>query len=109
MVALFPRHATQKPVNHSMVSAESMIHVFATIWNSIFSDTDNHSEVVDLTPHLSMLLSHQSPIGADPAGSDDYSAPIGPDDISQTRAGGPVQPVLKVLFKIQHGKRKKAL
>ncbi|MEQ2199488.1 hypothetical protein XENOCAPTIV_030566 [Xenoophorus captivus] len=105
MVALFPRHATQKPVNHPFIAVGCVSagkHLVPRI-------RGNQSEVVDLTPHLSMLLSHQSPIGADPAGSDDYSAPIGPDDISQTRAGGPVQPVLKVLFKIQHGKRKKAL
>ncbi|RXN06601.1 zinc finger MYM-type 1-like protein [Labeo rohita] len=36
------------------------------------------------------------------------AAPPGPDDISQSRADGPVQPVLKVFPKTQHGNRKRA-
>ncbi|KAL0979190.1 hypothetical protein UPYG_G00181930 [Umbra pygmaea] len=35
-------------------------------------------------------------------------APPGPDDISQSRADGPVQPVPKVFPKTQHGSRKRA-
>ncbi|XP_051963125.1 uncharacterized protein LOC127629878 isoform X1 [Xyrauchen texanus] len=81
-------------------------------------DSQNESEPDDFNPQSPEPPRPESP---DSAASNDISrclaegsvqrscaAPPGPDDISQSRADGPVQPVLKVFPKTQHRNRKRA-
>ncbi|KAL0964120.1 hypothetical protein UPYG_G00319150 [Umbra pygmaea] len=82
------------------------------------NESQNESEPDDFNPQSP---EPPRPVSPDSAVSNDISqclaegsvqqscpAPPGPDDISQSRADGPVQPVLKVFPKTQHGSRKRA-
>ncbi|KAL0970535.1 hypothetical protein UPYG_G00243410 [Umbra pygmaea] len=82
------------------------------------NDSQNESEPDDFNPQSPKP---PRPVSPDSAVSNDISqclaegsvqqscpAPPGPDDISQSRADGPVQLVLKVFPKTQHGSRKRA-